>query len=173
MRYISSDTNVWIDFLTIGEIGLPFQLPYTYIMNEDAIEDELLTPPGFKETLLEQGLLPVEMTIEEFFLAEKYGTQYLRLSIHDRIALAIAKLRGITLLTGDGALRNAAKKEGVPLLGTLGILDQLHQQNLISRSHYRDCLKHLAKYNGGVIRLPKDEIAVRLDKLHAEEMKER
>ena len=165
MRYISSDTNVWIDFLTIGEIGLPFQLPYTYIMNEDAIEDELLTPPGFKETLLEQGLLPVEMTIEEFFLAEEYGTRYLKLSIHDRIALAIAKLRGITLLTGDGALRKAAMKEGVPLLGTLGILDQLYQQNLITRHHYHSCLEHLSKHNDGVIRLPKGEVEKRLNSI--------
>ena len=162
MRYISSDTNVWIDFMTIGEIDLPFQLPYTYVMNEDAIEDELLSPPGFKETLLERGLLPVEMTIEEFFLAQEYGTRYLQLSIHDRIALAIAKTRNITLLTGDGALRNAAKKEGVDLLGTLGLLDQLTQQNLITREHYRGCLERLAEYNGGVIRLPKSELEKRL-----------
>ena len=42
MVYISSDTNVWIDFVTIEKLELPFLLPYTYIMNHDAIDDELL-----------------------------------------------------------------------------------------------------------------------------------
>lgn len=42
MEFISSDTNVWIDFCTIDKLYLPFKLPYKYIMNNDAIEDELL-----------------------------------------------------------------------------------------------------------------------------------
>lgn len=48
MEYISSDTNVWIDFLTINRIDLPFRLPYTYLytylMNEDAIGNDLVEP---------------------------------------------------------------------------------------------------------------------------------
>lgn len=48
MDYISSDTNVWIDFSVIDRVSLPFRLPYTYIMNVDAIEDELLSPAGLK-----------------------------------------------------------------------------------------------------------------------------
>ena len=32
MEYISSDTNVWIDFNIISRMNLPFLLPYTYIM---------------------------------------------------------------------------------------------------------------------------------------------
>lgn len=42
MQYISSDTNVWIDFVTIQKTEMPFRLPYTYIMSKDAVEDELL-----------------------------------------------------------------------------------------------------------------------------------
>ena len=42
MQYISSDTNVWIDFVTIQKTEIPFRLPYTYIMSKDAVEDELL-----------------------------------------------------------------------------------------------------------------------------------
>lgn len=123
MEYISSDTNVWIDFMVIDKISLPFLLPYTYIMSEDAVNDELLSPAGFKDDLLRNGLVPVEYTEEEFFLADSYGTMYPRLSIYDRLALAIAKSRAITLLTGDKALRQAAKEEGVTLIGTIGILE--------------------------------------------------
>ena len=91
MQFISSDTSVWIDFSTIQKAELPFRLPYTYIMSKDAVEDELLSPPGLGAELVSYGLVPVEPTIEEFFLAQEFGTVYPRLSIYDRIALAIAK----------------------------------------------------------------------------------
>ena len=45
MEYISSDTNIWLDFANIGHLELPFRLPYTYLMNVDAVHDELLAPP--------------------------------------------------------------------------------------------------------------------------------
>ena len=44
MIYISSDTNVWLDFYIINRLDYPFRLPYIYIMNQDTIEDELLSP---------------------------------------------------------------------------------------------------------------------------------
>ncbi len=108
MEFISSDTNVWIDFCTIDKLYLPFKLPYTYIMNNDAIEDELLNPKDLKEQLIQLGLKKVELDIDELFLAEEYGRKYKKLSIYDRIALAIAKNRHILLLTGDLNLRKAA-----------------------------------------------------------------
>ena len=162
MRYISSDTNVWIDFVTIQKTALPFRLPYTYLMSRDAVEDELLSPPGISEELLSYGLIPVDITEDEFFMAERFGGLYLRLSVFDRIALAIAKRRKITLLTGDRALRQAAERESVPVLGTIGLLDQLLDGNYINPAEYQDCLRELLKFNGGPIRLPKHEIMTRL-----------
>ena len=162
MKYISSDTNVWIDFVTINRIALPFRLPYTYIMNQDAIDEELLSPPDFKDQLLSAGLVSTELTDAEFFLAEEYGLRYRKLSTHDRIALAIAKQRNITLLTGDQALRKAANAEGVSLIGTIGILDQLHNRELITTTEYIDCLKDLQSNNGKIIRLPAHELEERI-----------
>lgn len=72
MEYISSDTNVWLDFEVINRLELPFQLPYTYLMNQDVIEDELLSPPILKIALIDFGLVAVELTTEEFYLAEEY-----------------------------------------------------------------------------------------------------
>lgn len=37
MEYISSDTNVWIDFNIISRMNLPFLLPYTYIMYTESM----------------------------------------------------------------------------------------------------------------------------------------
>ena len=120
MIYISNDTNVWIDFVTIEKLDIPFRLPYT---------------------------------------------SNTKLSIYDRIALAIAKCRNITLLTGDGALRKAAKRENVAIMGTLGLLDQLWDQGRISSDEFESCLQKLLDNNGKAVRLPKDEIQSRLAKL--------
>jgi predicted nucleic acid-binding protein len=162
MEFISSDTNVWIDFSTIQRIQIPFMLPYIYLMSEDAIRDELLSPVGLANDLLSRGLIAANLSEEEFEFADSYGTKYLRLSVYDRTALSIAKKRGITLLTGDKALREAAKFEGVAVIGTLGILDQLYKSHYIDVSEYKYCLQELKRQNGNRVRLPKAEIDSRL-----------
>lgn len=166
MEYISSDTNVWMDFSVICCTELPFRLPYIYIMNSDTIKDELLSPRGLCNELLNHGLVSVEITIEEFEIAEGYGTKYPRLSRYDRIALAIAKCRDITLLTGDKSLRKSANCENVNVLGTLGILDELLAGNYINKDEYKFCLSKFLKYNGDKIRLPKHDIISRLKNLN-------
>ena len=169
MIYISSDTSVWIDFATIERIDIPFRLPYTYIMNKDAIENEVLSPPGLGKQLVTCGLRAVEITIDEFILAEEFGSVYRKLSTYDRIALAIAKCRQIALLTGDKALRKAANQEKVTVIGTLGILDQLRNQRMITEGELRICLRSLLENNGGAVRLPEDELRTRLESLPKED----
>lgn len=165
MEYISSDTNVWIDFQEIGKLELPFRLPYVYLMNDEAVEDELLSPPGFGSMLLQLGLQKTELMEDEFFLAEELASKYAKPSVYDCIALAIAKIRGLVLLTGDGALREAAAVEGVVVVGTIGILDRLHCGNYIGDKEYADCIQRLIEKNGGKVRLPKHELETRLQEV--------
>ena len=61
------------------------------------------------------------------------------------------------------------KKEGVPVIGTLGIIDQLLTLEMISNQEYKDCLQRLQQQNGGTIRLPSAEIDSRLEKCFKEE----
>ena len=165
MEYISSDTNVWFDFATIDRLELPFRLPYTYIMNEDAITDELLSPKDLRETLIGFGLIAVELSEEEFYLAEEYGDRFKKLSIYDRVALAMAKVRGITLMTGDGPLRKAALQEKVIVIGTIGVLDRLYEGQYVDKTEYTYCLETLKQNNGQRVRLPEDELDKRLEHL--------
>ncbi|MGN1164558.1 MAG: hypothetical protein ACI4S4_07140, partial [Candidatus Ornithospirochaeta sp.] len=103
-------------------------------------------------------------TEEEFYLAEDLNQMYRRLSTYDCIALAIAKCRGIILLTGDGSLRKAAKKEGVEVMGSIKVLDQLLDDNLIDTTEYVHCLEEFKRYNGKEIRLPFSALQERIDK---------
>lgn len=164
MEYISSDTNIWIDFVTIHRLELPFKLPYIYLMNQETVEDEILNPPGLGADLICLGLQKTRLTEEEFFLAEEMAGKYAKPSLYDCIALAIAKVRGITLLTGDGPLRKAAALEGVKVMGTIGILDQLLEGRYIDSDEYTCCINALLRYNGGKIRLPENELRKRLKK---------
>lgn len=163
MKFISSDTNIWIDFELIGQLEMPFRLPYRYLMNIDAVEDELLSPPNMGKRLVELGLEAVELSAEEFFLAEEYMTRFSKPSRYDCVALAIAKCRGIILMTGDGPLRKAVEKEGVTVIGTIGVLDQLYRNKYITENVYLDCLKRLKLYNGGKVRLPGKELDKRIE----------
>ena len=134
MEYISSDTNVWIDFYKISRTQLPFRMNCKYIMFHEAIEKELLYPEDLKSQLIDGGLLGVEITTEELFYADELSGKYRRLSVYDRIALAIAKKRKIILLTGDNALRKAAISEKVKVIGTIGLLDRLLNEKCIDNS---------------------------------------
>ena len=162
MEFISSDTNVWIDFEVISRLGLPFRLPYTYIMYTESIDSELLMPSGIKEKLTAAGLVGVDITTQEFLIADEWGKIYPRLSGPDRIALAIAKERKIVLLTGDMALRKAAEKEGVPVLGTIGIMDKLLEGKHITLEEYITCISDFLTHKGREIRLPRAELEKRL-----------
>ena len=57
-------------------------------------------------------------------------------------------------------------QEGVPIMGTLGILDQLWDQQRISVDEQITCLQGLLNNNGGAIRLPKAEIISRLEAMY-------
>ncbi len=161
-EFISSDTNVWIDFHTIGAVQLPFKLPCTYLMWAEAVDDEVKSPGGLREDLLREGLIPIEITTDEFHLADDYTNRYAGISTYDAAALAIAKSREIVLMTGDRRLRRAAADEGVGVTGTIGVLDRLLDEGVVCESEYRICIGELLKVNGGVVRLPENELRKRL-----------
>ena len=163
MEYISSDTNVWIDFSMISKLKIPFLLDCTYIMFKDAIEDEIRSPKKLKEELIKLGLEGVTITTSEYYYADELGSRYPRLSTYDRIALAIAKKRNITLLTGDMALRKAAISENVLVIGTIGLLDRLIDEEKIDKVEYLKCISALLEFNGNGVRLPEEELKKRLD----------
>ena len=69
------------------------------------------------------------------------------------------------LLTGDKALRKAADLERVQILGTLGIIDQLWDENRICESVYRKCLMDWLDQTSYGRRLPIEEIQKRVRRL--------
>ena len=159
-QILSCDTNIWIDFDVIGGLDLPFRLPISFIMFEEAIRDEMTSPSG--EQLLNMGLSSVAITEAELYYAADLMTADEKLSRWDCVALAIAKKRNIWLLTGDKRLRRAAEREGVRVVGSIWILDRLLAEQCISSRRYAECLQKMLDDKSGKIRLPRDEIQKRL-----------
>ena len=162
MEYISSDTNIWIDFSAVNALALPFRLECTYLMSSDALEDEWRSPKGRGTELASLGLQAVEITTEEFYYADEIHSKNPKLSVYDTFALAIAKFRQIVLLTGDGRLRKTAAAEGVTVRGTLWIFDELLRSGKISEDEYKGFMQKLKRQNGNMIRLPEAEIDKRI-----------
>lgn len=109
---------MWFDFVEVEQLAWPFRLRYLYLISRKTLNDEINDPPELKSDLLGLGIKPVDLNERDWrelvVCSEKYGK---RLSRYDLAALAIAKTREIPLLTGDGALRKAAKKRGRRRLG--------------------------------------------------------
>lgn len=166
MEFISSDSNIWLDFNAINRLDAPFLIKdiYTFLISRDTLEDELITPIDLGEKLTSYGLIKTELTNEEFLLSIQLKEKYTSLSVYDTFALAIAKLRGIILLSGDGPLRKAAKREKVEVHGTIWIIDRLLEEERVSNSDYRSILQELLSHCGKDRYLPLSEIQKRLNK---------
>lgn len=162
MEYISSDTNIWIDFSAVNALALPFRLDCTYLMSSDALEDEWFSPKNRGTELASLGLQAVEITTEEFYYADEIHSKNPKLSAYDTFALVIAKSRKIVLLTGDKRLRKIAAEEGVTVRGTLWIFDELLRSEKISEDEYKRFMQELKRQNGSAIRLPEAEIDKRI-----------
>ena len=60
--YISSDTNIWIDFYEIRHVDHPFLLEHEFYLSAAAYEDELIKSDELREELLEHGLRVADIT---------------------------------------------------------------------------------------------------------------
>lgn len=161
--FISSDTNIWIDFFEIRHIDHPFLLEYDFYLSSAAYEDELIKSDELREKLLESGLRLADVTDDEFLTAQAFRSHYPKLSLYDALALSIAKSRSWTLLTGDRPLRNAAEHEGVGCHGVIWIYDELLRQNKIGADAYHNAMRDLlTAVQEGRCRLPVDELLKRV-----------
>lgn len=141
-----------------GLIDCFFRLPFLFIA-PDVIIEELKEPDGKK--LISLGLRKVELAGKEVQQVIELAGRYPAPSRADLFALTLAKTRHGVLLTGDRHLRKAAEQEKVQVHGTLWILDQLVNREIITPIQAAQALeKMLAKGR----RLPRFECKRRLKK---------
>jgi predicted nucleic acid-binding protein len=128
-QLLISDTNILID-LEEGElITALFRLPYHFqvpdILYAEELEDQ-------HSHLLSMGLSQKELSPETLIYAQRVMQNISGPSRNDCFALALARQESCPLLTGDKALRSAAKNEAIDVRGTIWVVEELIHHQLIT-----------------------------------------
>lgn len=120
MLLIISDASVLID-IECGELtSAMFSLPCQFAVPDTLFAEELAERHGHLSRL---GL--ISKTMSGDLVAEAYSLhqKYIKPSVNDMLALTLAKHEGCQLLTGDKALREAAKEFNVEVHGTIWLVE--------------------------------------------------
>jgi predicted nucleic acid-binding protein len=154
-----SDANILIDMEAGGLLEVMFQLEETFAVPDVLFSEELeanharLPALGLQiKSLSETGVASV------FQLQDIYSGP----SINDLFALELAREMVCPLLTGDKALRAAAKHEGIDYKGTLWLVEHLVKCRLINAERAE---KAYARMRMQGRRLPWDKAFKRLKTL--------
>ena len=162
--YISSDTNIWLDFEAIGHVEHPFLLDNKYFLSDVTYHDEIQFSETIQRIVESDRIHITPVPVKELQQAAEFSENYPMISFYDAIALSIAKNRGWILLSGDGNLRKVAEKESVECHGTLWIYSLLKREHKISDRDYREALEGLLDaVENKSRRLPINEILRMLD----------
>lgn len=150
MQLLVSDANIFID-LEEGELLEEFfLLPFEFITPDILFYEELEENRPY---LLEKGLKLGALDGEDMNSVMEYVANYSGPSRMDCMALVLAKKEECPLLSGDRALVAAAKAEGVLVNGSIWIIEQLIEHELLDCPQAYDALDKM-RANGR--RLPWD-----------------
>ncbi len=142
-----------------GLLELMFQLPFEFKVSDMLYADELSHRHSH---LLQLGLHQVELTPTSMLDAMRMTHAYAGPSRYDCFSLALAKQERCPLLTGDGDLRKAARKETVIVKGTIWLVEQMVEQCLISQETAKRAYQAMEAAGS---RLPWNDAFQRLSKL--------
>ncbi|AFL76395.1 PIN domain-containing protein [Thiocystis violascens] len=159
MRLLISDANILIDMESGDLMETLFRLPMQFGI-PDLLYFEEIEPgsPGLEYL----GLQVMEVMGEFVKYAEQLPALYNvtfsanngpKPSHNDYLALALAKQESCTLLTGDRNLRVVAASEQVEVMGTIGLLCAMVEEQLLTTD---EALLALQKMKEGKRRLPWD-----------------
>lgn len=158
--FLVSDTSVLIDLERGGFLEVIFALPYVFAVPDVLYHREMTGEWG--EKLVSLGLRVEEVAEAGVRQALVYRQQRKKLSIPDSFALALAKERRWTLLSGDGDLRELAALETVDCHGVLWLMDRMEEAGMPGLQLLHDGLQTIAGHPR--CRLPRREITVRLER---------
>lgn len=158
MEVLVSDTSVLIDLERGSLLESAFRLPFTFTVPDLLYARELENHGG--ADLVRLGLRVEELDGSAVALALGYRRRRRSLSLPDSFALALAKTKAWTLLSGDRGLRELAEEEDVACHGVLWLLDRIFEHRVMDRNDLCAGLDKLAAHPR--CRLPGSEIRKRL-----------
>jgi len=140
VQLLISDANILIDMEEGRLIEQMFLLPYQFSVPDILFYEELEEQHTY---LLSKGLQSIGLSSETMQYAQKIISKYPNPSRNDCFALSLAFQEECSLLTGDKDLREAAEKEGVIVMGTIWIVNQMIKNRLITADEARLAYKNM------------------------------
>lgn len=140
MPLLISDANVLID-MEVGELlQLMFSLPHEFATPDILYADEL---EEHHPDLPRLGLQLRQLDGDGVNSAMDFHQRYRRVSRYDCLALALAVSINCSLLTGDASLRQAARQEGIEVMGTLWLVEEMIRHDLIDARQARNAFSRM------------------------------
>lgn len=130
MQILIGDSNIFIDMEVANLTSQMFALPYQFATPDILFYEELEED---HPNLLETNLKILSLASNTIKYTESIVPKYPKASKNDLFALALAWQESCPLITGDGALRKAGKKEKIQIYGTIWIIDELIKHNIITK----------------------------------------
>lgn len=162
-KIVVSDTNIFIDLISVGLQEKLFLLPIE-IHTTDMVIFEIKREgqSGIMIDLINKGYLSVKTyTSEEMLQFLQARHRKYNLSLADYSVLTYSKENSYILLTGDGNLRKVALSEGVEVHGSIYIINMMVEYNIISTLEGAEVLDTLKNINQ---RLPKVQLDILINK---------
>jgi len=130
LQILIGDSNIFIDMEVANLTSQMFALPYQFATPDILFYEELEED---HPNLLETNLKILSLASNTIKYTESIVPKYPKASKNDLFALALAWQESCPLITGDGALRKAGKKEKIQIYGTIWIIDELIKHNIITK----------------------------------------
>jgi predicted nucleic acid-binding protein len=158
LKKLILDTSICIDLHNGKLLKAVLQLPHKFVL-PDVIIAELIEPAG--SLLIKLGYTKEGTSSEEtndiFALRNEYASP----STNDLFALLLAKRNGCPIITGDNALRNAARQEGITAHGLLWLIDEMVKCDILTGNQAAESLERIIDEGSW---LPKKECEDRFKK---------
>ncbi|NLF97749.1 MAG: type II toxin-antitoxin system VapC family toxin [Candidatus Riflebacteria bacterium] len=149
------DSSVILDYYEVKGLSHLMGFPYRLVTLDLMIHDlEIPTPAEIANS----GIISVETPVEIMLAMGQLSAAY-KISTFDAALLLYAKTTNSILLSGDKALRNAAKKEGAAVKGTLWVLESLVSNNILKSDQACFILERMFMLGR---RLPPDEASSKI-----------
>ena len=164
MKLIITDTNVLFDIIKIGALPEFFSLDFDICTTVFVIEEIKPSPQKeLVETFIRAKRLTVfEFTGEEIEDVVNFDTGRKLKRFTDKSIIWKSIQLNCPMLTGDSRMREVAENMGIEVHGSIWVIDELINSELISKGKAIELFEQLLETNSW---LPGNEIERRINKL--------
>ena len=125
------DASILLDFIEGGIFDTLFSLPFDF-STSDIVADEISRSYSPSE-LHALGLKILRLEAEQILMIETLQIEHIELSPNDLSVYILARQYRSLLISGDGPLRELADSHKVEYHGTLWLLGELIEKDLLSQ----------------------------------------